>query len=57
VLMFFSDPVPEGPEVVVPSLFTGTAVGLGMLATIVLGIVPQPLLNLANQAATQLFVR
>jgi len=55
--MFFSDPVPEGPEVVVPSLFTGTAVGLGMLATIVLGIVPQPLLNLANQAATQLFVR
>jgi NADH-quinone oxidoreductase subunit N len=57
VLMFFSDPVPEGPEVVVPSLFTGTAVGLGVLATIVLGIVPQPLLNLANQAATQLFVR
>ena len=57
VLMFFSDPVPEGPEVVVPGLFTGGAVGLGLLATIVLGIVPQPLLNLANQAATQLFVR
>jgi NADH-quinone oxidoreductase subunit N len=57
VLMFFSDPVPEGPQVVVPGLFTGTTVGLGILATIVLGIVPQPLLNLANQAATQLFVR
>ena len=57
VLMFFSDPVPEGPEVVVPGLLTGSAVGLGMLATIVLGILPQPLLNLANQAATQLFVR
>jgi len=57
VLMFFSDPVPDGPEVVVPGLLTGGAVGLGLLATIVLGIVPQPLLNLANQAATQLFVR
>ena len=27
VLMFFSDPIPDGPEVVVPSVFTGTAVG------------------------------
>jgi proton-translocating NADH-quinone oxidoreductase chain N len=57
VLMFFSDPVPDGPEVVVPSLFTGTAVGLGALATLVLGIVPGPVLDLANHAATQLFVR
>jgi proton-translocating NADH-quinone oxidoreductase chain N len=57
VLMFFSDPVPDGPEVVVPSLFTGTAVALGVVATIVLGIVPQPVLNLANHAANQLFVR
>jgi hypothetical protein len=30
---------------------------VGAVATIVLGIVPQPLLNLANHAATQLFVR
>jgi len=57
VLMFFSDPVPDGPEVVVPSLFTGTAVGLGAVATLVLGIVPGPVLDLANHAATQLFVR
>jgi NADH-quinone oxidoreductase subunit N len=57
VLMFFSDPVPDGPEVVVPSLYTGTAVGLGAIATIVLGIVPEPVLSLANHAATQLFVR
>jgi hypothetical protein len=32
-------------------------VGVGALATLVLGIVPGPLLNLANHAATQLFVR
>ncbi|MFY9931621.1 MAG: NADH-quinone oxidoreductase subunit NuoN [Streptosporangiaceae bacterium] len=56
VLMFFSDPVPNGPEVVVPSVFTGTAVGLGVVATLVLGIVPEPVLSLANHAANHLFV-
>jgi NADH-quinone oxidoreductase subunit N len=55
--MFFSDPVPDGPEVVVPSLFTGTAVGVGAIATVVLGILPGPVLNLASHAANQLFVR
>src|SRR5215469_11656086 len=56
VLMFFSDPVPDGPEVAVPNVFSGAAVGLGVVATIVLGIVPEPLLSLANHAANQLFV-
>ncbi len=56
VLMFFSDPVPDGPEVVMPSVFTGTAVGLGVAATLVLGIVPEWLLSLASHAANQLFV-
>jgi proton-translocating NADH-quinone oxidoreductase chain N len=56
VLMFFSDPIPDGPVVVVPSIFTGTAVGLGVVATLVLGIVPQPVLSLASHAANQLFV-
>jgi proton-translocating NADH-quinone oxidoreductase chain N len=57
VLMFFSEPVPDGPVVSVPSVFTGTAVGLGALSAVVFGIVPQPILSLANHAATQLFVR
>jgi proton-translocating NADH-quinone oxidoreductase chain N len=57
VLMFFSDPIPDGPEVAVPSIFTGTAVGIGVAATLVLGIVPEPLLSLASHAANQLFVR
>ena len=57
VLMFFSDPAPDPPSVVIPSPFTSVAVGLGVLATLVLGIVPQPLLNLATHAARQLFVR
>jgi proton-translocating NADH-quinone oxidoreductase chain N len=57
VLMFFSDPVPDGPVVAVPSVFTGTAVGLGALSAVVLGIVPGPVLTLATDAANQLFVR
>jgi NADH-quinone oxidoreductase subunit N len=57
VLMFFSDPVPDGPSVVTPSLFTSVAVGIGAVATLVLGVVPQPLLGLASHAARQLFVR
>jgi hypothetical protein len=43
--------------VAVPSVFTGLAVGVGALSAIVFGIVPEPVLSLANHAATQLFVR
>jgi NADH-quinone oxidoreductase subunit N len=57
VLMFFSDPVPDGPVVAVPSVFTGIAVGVGALSAVVLGVFPEPVLSLANHAATQLFVR
>jgi NADH-quinone oxidoreductase subunit N len=56
VLMFFSAPVPDGPEVVVPSVFTGIAVGVGVVSTLVFGILPEPLLSLASHAANQLFV-
>ncbi len=55
--MFFSEPVPDGPVVTVPSVFTGTAVALGALSAVVLGIFPEPVLSLASRAATQLFVR
>jgi NADH-quinone oxidoreductase subunit N len=57
VLMFFSEPATDGPVVVRPSAFTGVAVGLGAIVTVVLGIIPQPLLSLANHAASHLFVR
>jgi NADH-quinone oxidoreductase subunit N len=57
VLMFFSEPATEGPVVVRPSAYTGVAVAVGAVATVVLGIIPQPLLNLASHAASQLFVR
>jgi len=57
VLMYFSEPAAEGPVVVRPSAYTSAAVAIGAAVTLVLGIIPQPLLNLANHAASQLFVR
>ncbi|WP_433221790.1 NADH-quinone oxidoreductase subunit NuoN [Microtetraspora malaysiensis] len=56
VLMFFSDPAADGPSVVIPG---GTwAVGaVAVLATVVLGVFPQPVLDLAHTAAQSLFVR
>jgi len=55
VLMFFSDPSPEGPTVVVPSLLTKATLTIAVVATVVLGIVPQPFLELAEKAS--LFTR
>jgi NADH-quinone oxidoreductase subunit N len=54
-LMFFQEPLPDGPTVVLPQFFTSTAIGLGVAVTLVLGVVPQPLLNLAGRAG--LFIR
>jgi NADH-quinone oxidoreductase subunit N len=57
VLMFFSDPAPDGPSVVRPGVFTGAAVGVGAVTTLVFGVLPGPLLSLASHAAQHLFVR
>ncbi|PSK96346.1 NADH dehydrogenase subunit N [Haloactinopolyspora alba] len=55
VLMFFSAPAEEGPTVAVPSVWTTVGISLGAAATLLLGLVPGPLLDLAQQAAV--FVR
>lgn len=55
VLMFFSDPVGEGPTVVTPSLMTVTAITVGVVATVVLGVLPDPVLDLASDAGA--FIR
>ncbi|GAA0374102.1 NADH-quinone oxidoreductase subunit N [Acrocarpospora corrugata] len=57
VLMFFNDPAPDGPTVVLPSWGTASVVGFAALATVVLGVFPQPVLDLAQSAAGSLFVR
>jgi NADH-quinone oxidoreductase subunit N len=40
VLMYFSEPAPDGPTVTVPGAFTTAAITLGVLVTLLLGIVP-----------------
>jgi NADH-quinone oxidoreductase subunit N len=55
VLMFFSEPAEDGPVVVVPSAFTTIALAVSVTVTIVLGVLPQPVLTLVDQASA--FVR
>ncbi|WP_067439115.1 NADH-quinone oxidoreductase subunit NuoN [Nocardioides jensenii] len=50
VLMYFYEPVGDGPSVTLPSFMTATAIGVGALATVVLGVVPGPVLDLAAHA-------
>jgi NADH-quinone oxidoreductase subunit N len=51
VLMFFSEPPLDGPTVAVPSGFTAGAIALGLAVTVLLGVLPQPVLDLADNAA------
>jgi NADH-quinone oxidoreductase subunit N len=51
VLMFFSETQSDAPTIVVPSMFTAAAIAVGVVVTVVLGILPQGALDLADQAA------
>jgi NADH-quinone oxidoreductase subunit N len=51
VLMFFDEPDRDAPTVVVPSVLTTVAVAAGAVMTVVLGVFPQPLLDLADRVA------
>ena len=55
VVMFFSDPVDEGPTVAPASPMTAGVIAVAALVTAALGIVPGPLLDLTQQLGT--FVR
>ncbi|WP_442816007.1 NADH-quinone oxidoreductase subunit NuoN [Streptosporangium sp. NBC_01810] len=57
VLMFFNEPVVDGPSIATPTVGTSAVVALAAAATVVLGIFPQPVLDLADQAASALFIR
>ncbi|TWE11556.1 NADH dehydrogenase subunit N [Rudaeicoccus suwonensis] len=54
VLMYFSEPNAD-THVLTPSPLTGVSVTIGVVATLVLGVAPAPLLNLAQHSA--LFMR
>ncbi|WP_456695705.1 NADH-quinone oxidoreductase subunit NuoN [Aeromicrobium sp. P5_D10] len=55
VLMFFTEPVGDGPTVAVPSVLTTVVIVVAAVATIGLGIIPGPVLELAQHAGA--FVR
>jgi NADH-quinone oxidoreductase subunit N len=50
VLMYFSEPVGQGPTVAMPSALTTVVIAVGFAVTVVLGIVPGPVLDLASAA-------
>jgi NADH-quinone oxidoreductase subunit N len=50
VLMFFSEPVGGGPTVTMPSVLTTIVIAVGFAATVILGIFPGPILDLAANA-------
>ena len=52
VMMFFAEPPENGPTVSVPGWSTSVALTVCVLVTLVLGLFPQPLIDLAHKAAT-----
>ncbi|HSX68192.1 NADH-quinone oxidoreductase subunit NuoN [Nocardioides sp.] len=50
VLMYFSEPAADGPAVAVPSILTSATIAVTAVATVVLGVVPGPVLDLAAHA-------
>jgi NADH-quinone oxidoreductase subunit N len=55
VMMWLSEPGESTPTVSIPGALTSAALAIGVIATFALGVIPAPLLDLSNDAAT--FVR
>ncbi len=51
VMMWLSEPGETTPTVSVPGALTSAALSIGVLATLVLGVIPTPVLDLADKAA------
>ncbi|HEY2765943.1 MAG TPA: NADH-quinone oxidoreductase subunit NuoN [Pseudonocardiaceae bacterium] len=47
VVMYFNDPAPDGPTVSVPGAFTTAAITIGVVVTLLLGVLPSFALNWA----------
>ncbi|MDT5077595.1 MAG: NADH-quinone oxidoreductase subunit [Mycobacterium sp.] len=50
VLMFFTDPPEDAPTIIVPTALSTATITLTAAITLLLGALPQPLLDLANHA-------
>jgi NADH-quinone oxidoreductase subunit N len=54
VMMYFAEPPESGPTIAIPSWSSSVALTVGVVVTIVLGVFPQPVLDLATKAASSL---
>jgi NADH-quinone oxidoreductase subunit N len=50
MVMYFREPEGEGPRVTHPSVLTATTIAIGAAVTLILGVVPGPVLDLAGRA-------
>jgi NADH-quinone oxidoreductase subunit N len=57
VLMFFSEPAADGPAIAVPSMGTVAVIAVSLLVTVGVGLYPESILGVANDAASSLFIR
>ena len=48
--MYFSEPTGEAPSVASPSVLTAATIAVGAAATLAIGIMPGPVLELAGSA-------
>lgn len=55
VLMFFTEPIGDGPTVGVPGVVTTVVIAVAAAATVILGVIPGPVLDLVQHAGA--FVR
>jgi NADH-quinone oxidoreductase subunit N len=54
VLMFFAEPPENAPTIAIPGWSSSIALTVGVVVTLVLGVFPQPILDLATKAAGSL---
>ncbi|GAA3575804.1 NADH-quinone oxidoreductase subunit NuoN [Nonomuraea rosea] len=57
VLMFFSEPAADGPAIAAPSMGTVAVIAVSLLVTVGVGLYPESVLGVANDAASSLFIR
>ncbi|MFC5176747.1 NADH-quinone oxidoreductase subunit NuoN [Nocardioides taihuensis] len=50
LIMYFREPAAEGPSVATPSVLTAATIAVGAAATLAIGILPGPVLDLAGRA-------
>jgi NADH-quinone oxidoreductase subunit N len=51
VMMYFAEPPAESPTIAIPGWAASVALTVGIVVTIVLGVFPQPVIDLASKAA------